>query len=317
MKCWSDYRKLAEYFRPFGRETILLEYLHNELEKYADECFVDTYGSLIVHQKGPGKRVMISAQADVPTVLITYIETDRTGRFLMTGKGNCKIEEGSRICFGDHSFGTVVFDSNCAGESDLQRMRIKPEGAALHVGDKGILSGDLCINDGKIEGPHSGIAVGCIALMELVKAGCRKDLDLYYVFSVGSEAELISQRGVMCAAFWIKPDVGISIETFAANSDQAVPCTGPVVMLKDEHAVLRRNMRDIILSSAQEVQIALQYAALDETSRETALYHYQCVGAGACTLAFAVKESATVKETASLDDCNQCIVVIKKLIEKV
>lgn len=309
------FRELSGRFQPFSREAPLLEYIRCELQPYADECFIDTFGSLIVRQKGAGKRVMVSAQVDVPTILITYIEADQSGRFLMTGKGVCRIAEGSRVRFGTSMFGTVHYDQDCSGETDLQQMRIIAESGRLQIGDKGTLTGSVSGDDRKFTGAQAGIAAGCITLIELAIMGRLFGLDLYYVFSIGSEAELISQRGVMCAAFWIKPDVGISIELVAADDGQVVPGEGPVILLRDEHAVLRSDMRKAVRTVGEQSNMQLQYTAIAESSRETALYHYQCAGAQAVALAIPVAAYGTSEECVTVRDGEQCTKLVQQLLQ--
>ena len=74
--------ELEQWFQPFGREATFLEHLRSLAEPWVDECWIDDYGSLIAHQRGDGKCVMVTAQADVQTVVITYIHEDGTARFL-------------------------------------------------------------------------------------------------------------------------------------------------------------------------------------------------------------------------------------------
>ena len=75
-----------------------------------DECWIDDYGSLIAHQRGDGKCVMVTAQADVQTVVITYIHEDGTARFLMTGKGNYHVTRGNAVRFAKQLVGVVEYD---------------------------------------------------------------------------------------------------------------------------------------------------------------------------------------------------------------
>lgn len=315
MNFLAAYEDLYSRFQPFSREASLLTYIAGEISEAVDTCSVDRFGNLITHRSGRGKRVMLSAQADVPTVLVTYLEGDGSVRFLMTGKSASQIKNGSRVRFGSQGEGVVSYDRDCAGETDLTHMRILPESGALQVGDKGILSGTPGGDASRISGPHSAIAAGCMALMELARSFVRQDLDLYYVFSIGSEAELISQRGVKCAAFSIKPNVAVSIETIAAEGSRVFPGGGPVVLLRDEHAVLRRDVLRSIRSSAERGGIPLQYVGVDKGARETALYHYQCAGAYAWTLAIPVARHLTAEETVMTGDIFRSAALVRKFLE--
>lgn len=62
--------ELEQWFQPFGREATFLEHLRSLAEPWVDECWIDDYGSLIAHQRGDGKCVMVTAQADDQTVVL-------------------------------------------------------------------------------------------------------------------------------------------------------------------------------------------------------------------------------------------------------
>lgn len=99
--------ELEQWFQPFGREATFLEHLRSLAEPWVDECWIDDYGSLIAHQRGDGKCVMVTAQADVQTVVITYIHEDGTARFLMTGKGSYHVTRGNAVRFAKQLVGVV------------------------------------------------------------------------------------------------------------------------------------------------------------------------------------------------------------------
>lgn len=128
--------ELEQWFQPFGRENVILEHLRKLAEPWADECWIDNYGSLVVHQHGVGKRVMVAAQADVQTVVLTYIHEDGTARFLMTGKGTYYVTEGNAVRFAEQLVGVVEYDDDCQGASDWKRMRIRAENGQLSVGER-------------------------------------------------------------------------------------------------------------------------------------------------------------------------------------
>lgn len=105
--------ELEQWFQPFGREATFLEHLRSLAEPWVDECWIDDYGSLIAHQRGDGKCVMVTAQADVQTVVITYIHEDGTARFLMTGKGSYHVTRGNAVRFAKQLVGVVEYDDDC------------------------------------------------------------------------------------------------------------------------------------------------------------------------------------------------------------
>ena len=232
--------ELEQWFQPFGREATFLEHLRSLAEPWVDECWIDDYGSLIAHQRGDGKCVMVTAQADVQTVVITYIHEDGTARFLMTGKGSYHVTRGNAVRFAKQLVGVVEYDDDCQGASDWKRMRIRAENGKLSVGDRGILTDQTGGNLMEIYGPHCDVAAGCMVLLSMMQRERAKRLDIYYVFAIGSESDKVSQRGVKCAVYHIHPEVGISIESLTTNMNGIKLGCGPAILLRDEHSVLRK-----------------------------------------------------------------------------
>ena len=63
-----DYLSVIEMLNachgPSGDERQIAATLKRLAEPYADECWVDTLGNLIVHKKGNGPKVMFAAHMD-------------------------------------------------------------------------------------------------------------------------------------------------------------------------------------------------------------------------------------------------------------
>lgn len=307
--------ELEQWFQPFGRENVILEHLRKLAEPWADECWIDNYGSLVVHQHGVGKRVMVAAQADVQTVVLTYIHEDGTARFLMTGKGTYYVTEGNAVRFAEQLVGVVEYDDDCQGASDWKRMRIRAENGQLSVGERGILTDQTGGNQAEIYGPHCGEAAGCMVLLSMIQGKTIRGLDAYYVFSVGSESDKVSQRGVKCATYHIRPDVGISIEAQSIDSAHIRLSGGPVILLRDEHSVLRRKMRGFCQAAAEQSQTKVQYAAIPETERETALYHFHCAGADAVTVSIPVQPQGVCARKILISDLQDTITFLTALLQ--
>ncbi len=309
------FAELEQLFQPFGEEKPILEHLRDLVEPWEDESWVDNYGSLIVHRRGTGKRVMLTAQVDVQTFVLTYIHEDGSARFLMTGKGNYCVAEGDVIRFADHLIGTVEYDSDCQGASDWQHMRIRPANGRLCIGQRGILTDQVNGDLNEIRCPHCGEVAGCVALLRLLQEKDVGNLDLYYVFAIGSESDKVSQRGVKCAIQCIHPDIGVSIESLEAKLNNLKPGNGPAILLRDEHSVLRKPMNELCRAAADRAHTALQYAAVAETERETALYHFHCAGAEAVSIAIPTQSQGFHSKKILICDLEDTILLSTALLQ--
>ena len=210
--------------------------------------------------------------------------------------------------------GVVEYDDDCQGASDWKRMRIRAENGKLSVGDRGILTDQTGGNLMEIYGPHCGVAAGCMVLLSMMQRERAKRLDIYYVFAIGSESDKVSQRGVKCAVYHIHPEVGISIESLTTNMNGIKLGCGPAILLRDEHSVLRKKMRVFCRMAAERLQTKVQYAAIPETERETALYHFHCAGSDAATVAIPVQPQGVCARKILISDLQDTITFLAALL---
>ena len=76
-------RALNQAHGPSGDEGEIREKIAELARPFADELTIDTMGSLIVHKKGDGPRVMFAAHMDSIGFIVTHIEEEgflRVGR---------------------------------------------------------------------------------------------------------------------------------------------------------------------------------------------------------------------------------------------
>ncbi len=316
MKYEELYKKLIEYIMPFGYENILLEQIKMISEPYSDESWFDDCGNLIVRKKGHGKRIILTAQVDVPTLVITYVEQDDRARFFLTGKTMPRIGISSKVVFSDGSLGVVDSEDKHCKDTEIKKMFIGLIDGMLLVGQRGVLYDDTDFDKTGIHGPHCGNIGACIALIDIMQ-NVHCNADMYYVFAVGSEAQMVSQRGVLGAVFNISPQVGISIEALPVQSNSHYSIymgKGPVVCLRDEHALISRKMLLSIRDYEDANKKTIQYAALNETRRETALHHIISQGSAGVTLCIPVDGQNTKDEMVMFQDINEMSMLVQKLM---
>ena len=69
---------------PSGDEGEIREVIRALAEPYADEITADTMGSLIVHRRGKGPKLLLAAHMDSIGFVVTHIEKEG---FLRVGRG--------------------------------------------------------------------------------------------------------------------------------------------------------------------------------------------------------------------------------------
>ncbi len=76
MNMFEQIACLTEVFGPSGREWMAARCISSLAKPYADEITTDTMGNLIVHKRGTGPKLMLSARMDTSGLVVTYIEED-------------------------------------------------------------------------------------------------------------------------------------------------------------------------------------------------------------------------------------------------
>ena len=73
-----DYLSVVEMLNachgPAGDERQIASTIQRLAEPYADDCWTDTMGNLIVHKKGSGPKVMFAAHMDSIGLIVTHID---------------------------------------------------------------------------------------------------------------------------------------------------------------------------------------------------------------------------------------------------
>jgi endoglucanase len=135
--------------------------------------------------------------------------------------------------------------------------------------------------------------VGCALFMDVIEAlqGEKHPNTLY---GVGAVQEEVGLRGAQTSAQKIQPDIGIALEVGIAGDMPGVKATqaniklgkGPVVLLYDASLIPHRGLRDLVVDTAAEMHIDIQFDLMPGGGTDAGRIHV--VGAGAPSICIAV-----------------------------
>ncbi len=268
-------RKMLETNSPSGCEDEMRELILNEIGDM--EHFVDSMGNIIVHKKGNGKKVLISAHMDEVGFIISKITEDGSLKFKTVGGIETTVLAGKKVVIGkDKVFGVtgvkaihlqsgserdgmlsvsdLVID---IGAKDKQSAEKK-----VKVGDYGTFASEAVdFGNNKLKCKGLDDKVGCAVLLELLKIDT--NLDLYASFTVQEE---VGCRGSIIAANYVKPDYALVFEgttcsdVFPTPDEKTVTRLGDgcVLTAMDRAAVSDREMFELAKKTARENNIAYQ-----------------------------------------------------------
>ncbi len=248
------------------------------LEEVKDmEHFVDTMGNVIVHKKGNGKRVLISAHMDEVGFIVSKITDSGALKFKTVGGIETTVLAGKKVLVGKDrvpgitgvkavhlqsggerdnmlSVSDLVIDIGASDKASAERK--------VKVGDYGTFASEAVeFGDNLLKCKGLDDKVGCAALLELLKMDT--DLDLYASFTTQEE---VGCRGSIIAANYVKPDYAIVFEgttcsdVFPTPEEKTVTKLGGGCALTamDRAAVADREMFELAKKVAEENKIPYQ-----------------------------------------------------------
>ncbi len=260
---------------PSGCEDEMRDLILNEVRDM--EHFVDSMGNVIVHKKGKGKRVLISAHMDEVGFIVSKITDSGAVKFKTVGGIETTVLAGKKVVIGkDRVEGVTGVKAihlqsgaekgNMLSVSDIViDIGAKDKASAekkVKVGDYGTFASNAVeFGDNLLKCKGLDDKVGCAALLELLKVDT--DLDLYAAFTTQEE---VGCRGSIIAAAYVKPDAAIVFEgttcsdVFPTPEEKTVTHLGLGCALTamDRAAVADREMLDLAKKVADENNIPYQ-----------------------------------------------------------
>ncbi len=260
---------------PSGCEGEMREII---LSKIGDrEHFVDSMGNVIVHKKGNGKRVLLSAHMDEVGFIISKITDSGALKFQTVGGIESTVLAGKKVVIGKDriegvtgvkaihlqsgaerdnmlSVSDLIIDIGARDKSDAE--------SKVKVGDYGTFSSEIVeFGDNLLKCKGLDDKVGCSALLEIMEM--ETELDLYLAFTVQEE---VGCRGSIIAANFVKPEIAIIFEgttcsdVFPTPEEKTVTHLGKGCALTamDGAAVGNRELFEMAKKVAEENNIPYQ-----------------------------------------------------------
>lgn len=254
--------------------------LRDLIDPHVDEWRVDTMGNLIALKKGTGDsdlRVMVDAHMDEVGLMVTSIDGNGTLQFITVGGFDPRALLGKVVQVGAkkhigvigatpvHLLGAGEYNKMASTKSMRIDIGAKDKGAAaglVKVGDYVAFVTEYEELGPTAIGKAFDNRAGCAALVELLR-GERYPFDFYAAFTVQEEVGL---RGAKTAAFGIKPDVAIVLESTPAydlpNKEDESPNValgkGPSLYVMDSQTIQDPRLVQHIVQTAVSHSIPYQ-----------------------------------------------------------
>ncbi|HZD10568.1 MAG TPA: M42 family metallopeptidase [Candidatus Binatia bacterium] len=279
---------LREYLEPLGTVT------------------QDKLGSLICRQAGEGPRVMLAGHMDEIGFMVRHITEEGFLKFLQLGGWWDQVLLGQRVVIKTHKgdvVGVIGAKPPHLLEADERDKVVKKKDMFIDIGATseedvhaaGVRVGDPVVPQSEfvvLANPQTYLSkafdnrIGCAVVVDVLrqtKEGGEHPNDLYGVTTVMEE---VGVRGATTSARAVNPDVAIVLESDIAGDVPGIEdeeCNvklggGPSVLVYDARMIPNLKLRDLIVDTAEELGISLQYNAMTGGATDGSAIHLNQTG---------------------------------------
>lgn len=323
--------------------------VHSVLTKYlegAAEVDRDNLGSLIFKKVGQidGPKVMLPGHMDEIGFMVNIITDEGYIRFIPLGGWWDQVLLGQKVKIKSRSgWSTGVIGSkppHILKEEDRSKV-VKKDSMFIDIGarDKKHVEEELGIRPGAPIFPVSEFEVLADEKMLLAKAwddraGCAAFAQTLrnlmgqehpnVVYGVGTVQEEVGLRGAQTSAQYIQPDVCIALDVGIAGDMPGVTPEesplkmgqGPVMYLADHSVIAHQGLRQLVMDTAEEHKIPLQFATLLGGGTDAGAVHLVGAGVPSLTLGVPVRYVHAHHGIMHLDDYENLVCLLTKVVQR-
>ena len=257
MDFYRELKEICQINAVSGREEPVREYLIQRLPE-GTQYGVDPLGNLYVHKKGiqkGEKKVMIAAHMDEVGFIITSITEDGYLKFATLGGIDPAVAAGRVVTLESGICGVIGAKPVHLTSKEERKKSLNMDSFTIDIGAKSkeeaeekVALGDYaCFNstwrefgENRLKMKALDNRMGCIMMLQLIEE--ELPYDTHFVFTVQEE---VGSVGAAAAAFNVKPDIAIVLETTTAGDiagtegPERTCCLGqgPVISYMDRGAV--------------------------------------------------------------------------------
>ncbi len=283
---FDNIEKLSKLMGVSGDEEDVREFIISRLPLEC-EYKTDNIGNLLVYKKGrktPKNKVMLCAHTDEVGFIVTL-------KFSPVGGINPSVVFGRKVIFKSGITGVIAAKAVHMLSDEEEEKQPKLSDLSIDIGAKDktealkhIALGDFCtfmseyeeFGEGFIKGKALDDRTGCAILLELLSRD--NEYDMYCAFTVQEE---IGTRGAACAAYNVKPDMAIVLETTTACDisgveDEKQVCilgNGAVASFMDKGTIYDRELYRLSFQCAEKAGVKCQTKTLVAGGNDSGAIH--------------------------------------------
>lgn len=312
------------------QEAVLSEYIKTEVKSYVDEVYEDSFGNLIAHKKGNGKRLMIAAHMDQIGFMIKSIEEKGYLRFNAVGGLIPFTLIGQRVMIDSHVVGVIGTDFNFESGRAFSKISIedlfidigessKDEAIKrVEIGNFGTFATEFYENEEMVISKALDDRIGCFILIELIHKNIQSEYDLYYVFTVQEE---VGTRGAITASYTIEPHIGLSIDITGSEDLPGVKIStaklgqGVGIKLMDPSLIIHPDVKSLLTDVAKSNDIQFQYEIMKRGGTDAGAMQYSKSGVKSGAVSIPTRHAHSGNEMIHKNDVSAAIKLLEFMLQ--
>lgn len=318
-------------------EDQVRDFLKDRAARAGAQVRVDAMGNLICFKKGAvaaPDRLMLCAHMDEVGLMVRHITDDGYLKFDAVGGIDRRVLIGKPVWVGANKVPGVIGLQAIHLTTKAQREKVakleefyidigadsREEAQALvSIGDVCVFQGDsLEFGDGLFKSKAIDDRLGCAVMLELLEEDL--PMDVTFVFTAQEE---VGTRGAFAAAFSVKPEVCMVLETTTAADLPGVErhkrvCQvgkGPVISLIDSATIYDRPLFAELRDLAEGNGIPWQTKELIAGGNDARAVQRSRQGVRVCALSAPVRYLHAPTSVASLDDCEHILKLARLFLQ--
>ncbi len=323
-----------------SREDAVRDVVATHLAPLVDELRADTLGNVIGHKRGNGgPKVAIAAHMDEIGFLVRYIEESGYLRLQPVGGFDPRTMVAQRVKVHVESGAPLpgvlqpgAKPIHLLKEGDSKELKLDEFFVDLgltadevkervSIGDMVTMSRDLQLMGDMVVSKALDDRLGVYVMLEAVKAAGKVDADVYPVATVQEEVGL---RGATTAAFGIKPDIAIALDTTIAGDIPGIPTDASVTRLRsgtaikvfDSSQLPNRKLVAHLREIAEAHNIPFQLEVLPRGGTDAGAFQRAQDGVITATISIPSRYVHTVNEMASVGDIQASVDLLAQFLRE-
>jgi endoglucanase len=303
----------------------------------------DKLGSLICRLDGEGPRVMLAGHMDEIGFMVRHIAKEGFIKFLPLGGWWDQVLLGQRVIIKTHKgdvVGVIGAKPPHLLPADERKKVVERKEMYIDIGatseadvdEAGVRIGDPIVPDAKFVRLANGKTylskafddrIGC-ALMTEVLQHFSQQAHPNAIYGVATVQEEVGLRGAGTSAEVVDPDVALVLEVDIAgdvpgikDDESAIKLGGgPTVYLYDRSMIPNLRLRDLVIETAKELGITLQFSAIEGGGTDGGAIHRHKVGVPSIVIGVAARHIHSHGAIIHREDYDNAVKLLTAVIDR-